>query len=64
MAGYVALCEGFLWISLRVDLFQLIFCIRPNVEDDGSLRTRGIVSFVLRSTKEYPFIPPLDFAKG
>jgi hypothetical protein len=37
IAGYAALCEGYLGVLPRVDLFQLFFCVRPNVEDDGSL---------------------------
>jgi hypothetical protein len=37
VAGYAALCEGYLGICPRVDLFQLFFSVRPNYEDDGSL---------------------------
>jgi hypothetical protein len=61
LARYVAFCEGYLGIPPRVDLF---FCVQPNIKDDESLHTCGTDSFVLQSTKEYPFIPPLDSAKG
>jgi hypothetical protein len=37
VAGYAALCEGYLVIYPRVDLFQLFFYVWANYEDDGSL---------------------------
>jgi hypothetical protein len=37
VAGYAALCEGYLEIRPRVDLFQLFFSVRANYKDDGSL---------------------------
>jgi hypothetical protein len=46
VAGYAALCEGYLGIRPRVDLFQLFFSVRANYEDDGSLRTCGMVCFL------------------
>jgi hypothetical protein len=46
VAGYAALCEGYLRIRPRVDLFQLFFSVRANYEDDGSLRTCGTVCFL------------------
>jgi hypothetical protein len=64
VAGYAALCEGYLGIRPRVDLFQLFFSVRPNYEDDGSLRTCGTICFLPRRSKEYPFITPLDSAIG
>jgi hypothetical protein len=64
MAGYAALCEGYLGIRPRVDLFQLFFSVRANYEDDGSLRTCGMVCFLPRRSKEYSFITPLDSAIG
>jgi hypothetical protein len=64
VAGYTALCEGYLGIRPRVDLFQLFFSMRANYEDDGSLRTYGTVCFLPRRSKEYPFIMPLDSAIG
>jgi hypothetical protein len=64
MAGYVALCEGFLGIHPRVDQFQLYFSVRPNYEDDGFLRTCGTICFLPWRSKEYPFITPLDSAIG
>jgi hypothetical protein len=64
MAGYVALCEGYLGIRPRVDLFQLFFSVQANYEDDGFLRTCGTVCFLPRRSKEYPFIMPLDSAIG
>jgi hypothetical protein len=64
VAGYVALCEGFLEIRPRVDLFQLYFSVRANYEDDGFLRTCGTICFLPQRSKEYPFITPLDSAIG
>jgi hypothetical protein len=64
VAGYAALCEGYLGIRPRVYLFQLFFSVRANYEDDGSLRTCGTVCFLPRRSKEYPFIAPLDSAIG
>jgi hypothetical protein len=64
VAGYTALCEGFLGIRPRVDLFQLYFSVWANYEDDGFLRTCGTICFLPRRSKEYPFITPLDSAIG
>jgi hypothetical protein len=64
VAGYAALCEGFLGIHPRVDLFQLFFSVRANYEDDRFLRTCGTICFLPRRSKEYPFITPLDSAIG
>jgi hypothetical protein len=46
VSGYAALCEGYLRIRPRVDLFQLFFSVRANYEDDGSLQTCGMVCFL------------------
>jgi hypothetical protein len=62
VAGYAALCEGYLGIRPRVDLFQLFFSVWANYEDDRFLRTCGTVCFLPRRSKEYPFIMPLDSA--
>jgi hypothetical protein len=62
VAGYAALCEGYLGIRPRVDLFQLFFSVRANYEDDGFLQTYGMICFLPRRLKEYPFITPLDSA--
>jgi hypothetical protein len=64
VAGYATLCEGYLGIRPRVDLFQLFFSVRPNFEDDGFPRTYGIICFVPRRSKEYPFITPIGFRRG
>jgi hypothetical protein len=64
VAGYAALCEGFLGILPRVDLFQLYFSVRANYEDDGFLRTCGTICFLPRRSKEYLFITPLDSPIG
>jgi hypothetical protein len=64
VAGYAALCEGYLGIRPRVDLFQLFFSVRANYEDDRSLRTCETVCFLPQRSKEYPFITPLDSAIG
>jgi hypothetical protein len=58
VAGYAALCEGFLGICPRVDLFQLYFSVRANYEDDGFLQTCGTICFLPRRSIEYPFITP------
>jgi hypothetical protein len=62
MAGYADLCEGYLGIPPRVDLFQLFFSVRPNFEDDRFLWTYETICFLPRRFKEYPFITPLDSA--
>jgi hypothetical protein len=64
VVGYAALCEGFLEVRPRVDLFQLFFSVRANYEDDGFLWTCGTICFLLQRSKEYPFITPLDSAIG
>jgi hypothetical protein len=64
VAGYAALCEGFLGICPRVDRFQLFFSVRANYEDDRFLRTCETICFLPRRSKEYPFITPLDSAIG
>jgi hypothetical protein len=64
VAGYAALCEGYLGIRPRVDLFQLFFSMCSNYEDDGSIRACETVCFLPRRSKEYPFIMPLDSAIG
>jgi hypothetical protein len=64
VAGYAAVCEGFLGIRPRVDLFQLYFSVRANYEDDGFLWTYGTICFLPRRSKEYPFITPLDSTIG
>jgi hypothetical protein len=64
IAGYAALCEGYLGIRPRVDLFQLFFSVRANYEDDGFLRTCGTICFLPRRSKAYPYITPLDSAIG
>jgi hypothetical protein len=64
VAGYAALCEGFLGIRPKVDMFQLFFSARPNYENDGFLRTCGTICFLPGRSKEYPFITPLDSAMG
>jgi hypothetical protein len=51
VAGYAALCEGFLGIRPRVDLFQLYFSMRPNYENDGFFRTCGMICFLPRRSK-------------
>jgi hypothetical protein len=64
IAGFVALCEGFLGINPRGDLFRLYFNIRHNRDPNGDLRNCGSVSFVRCSGKSYPYIKPHDSAKG
>jgi hypothetical protein len=64
VAGFAALCEGFLGTRPRVDLFQLLFSVRANYEDDGFLRTCGTICFLPGRSKEDPFITPLDSAIG
>jgi hypothetical protein len=64
VAGYAALCEGYLGIPPRVDLFQLFFSVWPNFEDDGFSRTCRTICFLPRRSKEYPFITPLVSTVG
>jgi hypothetical protein len=51
VAGYAALCEGYLGIRPRVDLVQLFFFVRPNYEDDGFPQTYGTICFPPRKSK-------------
>jgi hypothetical protein len=64
IAGFVALCEGFLGIYPRRDLFRLYFNICHNRDSNGDLRNYGSVSFVPRSGKSYPYIKPHNYVKG
>jgi hypothetical protein len=64
IAGFVALCEGFLGVYPRGDLFRLYFNIRHNRDPNGDLRNCGSISFVPRSGKSYPYIKPHDSTKG
>jgi hypothetical protein len=64
IAGFVALCEGYLGIYPQGDLFHLYFNIRHNRDSNGDPRNCGSVSFVPRSRKSYPYIKPHDSAKG
>jgi hypothetical protein len=64
LAGFVALCEGYLGISPRGDLFRLYFNIRHNRDANGDPRNCGSISFVPRSEKSYPYFIPHDSAKG
>jgi hypothetical protein len=64
IAGFITLCEGYLGINLRGDLFRLYFNIRHNRDANGDTRNCGSVSFVPQSRKSYPYITPHDSAKG
>jgi hypothetical protein len=64
IAGFVALCEGYLGINPRGDLFRLYFNICHNRDANGDPRNCRSVSFVPRSGKSYPYITPHDSAKG
>jgi hypothetical protein len=64
IAGFVALCEGFLGIYPYRDLFCLYFNICHNRDSNGDLRKCGSISFVPHSGKSYPYIKPHDSAKG
>jgi hypothetical protein len=64
IAGFVALCEGYLGINPRGDLFRLYFNICHNRDANGDPHNCGSVSFVPRSGKSYPYITPHDSEKG
>jgi hypothetical protein len=64
IAGFVALCKGYLGINPRGDLFRLYFNIRHNRDANGDPRNYGWVSFVPWIGKSYPYITPHDSAKG
>jgi hypothetical protein len=64
LAGFVALCEGYLGISPHGDLFCLYFNICHNRDVNEDPRNCGSVSFVPRSGKSYPYIVSHDSAKG
>jgi hypothetical protein len=62
--GFVALCEGYLGINPRGDLFRLYFNIQHNRDANGDPHNYGSVSFVPQSGKSYPYITSHDSAKG
>jgi hypothetical protein len=64
IAGFVALCEGFLGVYPRGELVRLYFNIHHNRDSNGDLCNCGSISFVPRSGKSYPYIKPHDSAKG
>jgi hypothetical protein len=64
IARFVALCEGYLGIYPREDLFRLYFNIHHNRDANGDPRNCGSVSFVPSSGKSYPYIKPHNSAKG
>jgi hypothetical protein len=64
IVGFVALCEGYLGVYPRGDLFRLYFNIRQNKEANGDLRNCGSITFISRSRKTYSYINPHDFARG
>jgi hypothetical protein len=64
IAGFIALCEGFLGVYPRGDLFRLYFNIHHNRDPNGDLCNYGSISFVPHSRKSYPYIKPHDSAKG
>jgi hypothetical protein len=64
IAGFIALCEGYLGVYPRGDLFRLYFNIYHNREMNGDPRNYGSISFVPHSGKTYPYIKPHDSAKG
>jgi hypothetical protein len=64
IAGFIALCEGYLGINPRGDLFRLYFNIHHNRDANGDPCNCGSVSFVPWSGKSYLYITPHDSAKG
>jgi hypothetical protein len=64
IAGFIALCEGYLGINPRGDLFRLYFNIHYNRDANEDPRNCGSVSFIPQSRKSYPYIIPHDSAKG
>jgi hypothetical protein len=62
VAVYATLCEGFLGICPRVDLFQLYFSVRANYENDGFFRPVEQYAFFHAGLKNIPssplWIPP------
>jgi hypothetical protein len=64
VAGFVALCEGYLGIDPRGDLFRLYFNICHNRDSNGMPHNYGSVSFIPCNGKSYPYIKPHDSRKG
>jgi hypothetical protein len=64
LVGFVTLCEGYLGISPRGNLFCLYFNIHHNRDANRDTRNCGSIAFVPRSGKSYPYIAPHDSAKG
>jgi hypothetical protein len=64
IAGFVALCEGYLGVYPREDLLRLYFNIRQKKEANGDLGNYSSISFIPHSGKTYPYIKPHDTSRG
>jgi hypothetical protein len=51
--GFMAMCEGYLGVYPREDLFRLYFNIRHNKETNGDPHNCGSISFIPRGGKTY-----------
>ena len=57
LSNFVALCEGFLGIKLRLDMFVYFFTVkRESVESKDELRICGTISFKIRPRRCFPDI--------
>jgi len=63
LAGFQALCEGYLGIEPTVELFKYCFLCRRQTIADGQLATCGSITFNCRQGSWYPKIPYIESVK-
>jgi hypothetical protein len=64
LAGFQALCEGYLGIDASLELFQYCFLCRRQTIAGGQLATCGSVTFNCRQPDWYPKIPYIESVKN
>jgi hypothetical protein len=63
LAGFQALCEGYLGIAASIELFKYCFLCRRQTIPGGHLATCGSVTFNCRQPDWYPKIPYIESVK-
>ena len=64
LAGFQALCEGYIGIAASIELFQYCFLCRRQTIPGGQLATCGSVTFNCRQPDWYPKIPYIESLKN
>jgi hypothetical protein len=65
LTHFVALCEGYLGIRPRLDLFSFYYQIkRLTIQAGGPLCWRGSVSFKIRRSRNYPKVVGHESARN